>query len=157
MWLRWNTSLVRDNFYKGNVSDSGGTAVHFFPSKLAYLGETSLAHLCNSVKSALCIHTPLQAGDGKSNTTCKNEHQFVETDSVCNEIWQFSVDRELKRNLETFLTFWDFEKKNYYSWFTMLCRFLLYSKVTQSHIYIHTHTHSFPHIICHHVPSQVIG
>ena len=31
----------------------------------------------------------------------------------------------------------------------MFCLFLLYSKVTQSHIYIH----SFSHIILHHVPS----
>ena len=31
--------------------------------------------------------------------------------------------------------------------------FLLYSKVTQSHIY----THSFSHIILHHSPSQVTG
>ena len=39
------------------------------------------------------------------------------------------------------------------SWFSMLCQFLLYSKVTQSYIYIH----SFPHIIFHHVLSQEIG
>ena len=31
----------------------------------------------------------------------------------------------------------------------MLCQFLLYSKVTQSH--------SFSHIIFHHVPSQEVG
>ena len=29
-----------------------------------------------------------------------------------------------------------------YSWFTMLCQFLLYSKVTQSYMYIYTHTHT---------------
>ena len=39
----------------------------------------------------------------------------------------------------------------YYSWFTMSCQFLLYSKVTQLYIYIH----AFCHIILH-VPSQVI-
>ena len=40
----------------------------------------------------------------------------------------------------------------YYSWFTMFCHFLLYSKVTQLYI----HGHSFSHIILCHVPSQVI-
>lgn len=40
-----------------------------------------------------------------------------------------------------------------YGWFTMFCQFLLYSKVTQSYVYIP----SFPHIIFHHVLSQVIG
>ena len=33
----------------------------------------------------------------------------------------------------------------------MFCQFLLYSKVTQSHVCVHTHTHSFSHIILHHV------
>ena len=35
----------------------------------------------------------------------------------------------------------------------MLCQFLLYSKVTQSH----THIHSFSHIIFHHVSCQETG
>ena len=39
------------------------------------------------------------------------------------------------------------------SWFMILCPFLLYSKVTQSYIYIHY----FSHIIFHHVLSQEIG
>ena len=39
-----------------------------------------------------------------------------------------------------------------YSWFTMLCQFLLYSILTQSYIYIH----SFSHTIFHHVLSQEI-
>ena len=39
------------------------------------------------------------------------------------------------------------------SWFTMLCRFLLYSRVTQSYIYLH----SFSHTIFHHVLPQEIG
>jgi len=39
----------------------------------------------------------------------------------------------------------------YYSWFAVFCHLLLYSKVTQSYIYIH----SFSHIILHHVSSQV--
>ena len=43
-------------------------------------------------------------------------------------------------------------KKFYYDWFTVFCQFLLYSKVTKSHIYIH----SFSHIILHHLPLQVI-
>ena len=43
--------------------------------------------------------------------------------------------------------------KYYYSRFTMLCQFLLYSKVTQSYI----HVHSFSCIIFHHVPSQEMG
>ena len=34
----------------------------------------------------------------------------------------------------------------------MFCQFLLYSKVTQLYMYIH----SFFHIILHHVPTQVI-
>ena len=37
-----------------------------------------------------------------------------------------------------------------YSWFTMLCQFLLYDKVTQSYIYIHC----FSYIIFHPVLSQ---
>ena len=44
--------------------------------------------------------------------------------------------------------------KNFFikcSCFTVFCQFLLYSKVTQPHKYIH----SFSHIILHHVPSQV--
>ena len=46
-----------------------------------------------------------------------------------------------------------FFKKICYSWFTVFCQFLLYSKVTQEYI----HIHSFSHVILHHVPSQVIG
>ena len=37
------------------------------------------------------------------------------------------------------------------SWFTMFCQFLLYSKMTQPYI----HIHSFSHIVLHHVLSQV--
>ena len=44
-----------------------------------------------------------------------------------------------------------FFKIFYYSLFTMF--YQLYSKVTQ--LYIYVHTHSFSHIILHHVPSQV--
>ena len=40
-----------------------------------------------------------------------------------------------------------------YSWFTLSCHFLLYSKVTQSYTYIHY----FSHIIFHHVLSHGIG
>ena len=40
-----------------------------------------------------------------------------------------------------------------YSWFIIFCQFLLYSKVTQSYIYIH----SFFHTIFHHVLTQEIG
>ena len=40
-----------------------------------------------------------------------------------------------------------------HSWFPVLCQFLLYSKVTQLYIYMH----SFSHTIFHHVLSQVIG
>ena len=40
----------------------------------------------------------------------------------------------------------------YYSWFILLCQFLLYSIVTQSYVYIH----SFSHTIFHHVLSQEI-
>ena len=43
------------------------------------------------------------------------------------------------------------KKPFYYSWFTTFCQFLLYSKVTQLHIYIH----SLSHILFHHIPSQV--
>lgn len=39
-----------------------------------------------------------------------------------------------------------------YSWFTM-CQFLLYSKVAQSYVYIH----SFPYVIFHHGLFQEIG
>ena len=42
---------------------------------------------------------------------------------------------------------------NFYSgWFTLYCQFLMYSKVSQSYLYVH----SFSHIILHHVTSQVI-
>ena len=37
-----------------------------------------------------------------------------------------------------------------YRWCTVSCQLLLYSKVTQLHIYVH----SFSHIILHHVPSR---
>ena len=37
----------------------------------------------------------------------------------------------------------------HYSWFTVFYQFLLYIRVTQSHIYLH----SFSHIILHHVTS----
>ena len=40
-----------------------------------------------------------------------------------------------------------------YSWFTVLCQFLLYSIETQSYIY----THSFSHPIFPHVLSQEVG
>ena len=40
-----------------------------------------------------------------------------------------------------------------YCWLIMFCQFLLYSKVSQSHICIH----SFSHIIFHHVLSKVMG
>ena len=40
----------------------------------------------------------------------------------------------------------------YYSWFTMFCQFLPYSKVTQLYI----HIHSFFQIIFHCIPLQVI-
>ena len=40
-----------------------------------------------------------------------------------------------------------------YSWFTILCQFLLHSKVTQSYIYIN----ALSHIIFQHVLSQEIG
>ena len=46
-----------------------------------------------------------------------------------------------------------FFKFVYYSRFTMFCQFLLYSKVTQIYIYIH----SFSHNIFPHVASQVTG
>ena len=38
----------------------------------------------------------------------------------------------------------------------MFCQILLYSKITHSFIYIciYIHTHSFSHIILHHIPSQ---
>ena len=56
-----------------------------------------------------------------------------------------------------YLKFFKSAVKNFfllkYIWITVLCQFLLYSKATQSYIYIH----SFSHIIFHHVPSQVIG
>ena len=39
----------------------------------------------------------------------------------------------------------------HYSWFTAFCHFLLYNKVTQSHI----HINSFFDIILQHLPSQV--
>ena len=43
-----------------------------------------------------------------------------------------------------------------YSWFTMLCQFLLYNKVTPLYIHIHTY-HSFSHAIFRHVTSQETG
>ena len=46
-----------------------------------------------------------------------------------------------------------FFKKIKYSWFTMLCQFLLYSKVTQSYICIHY----FSHTIFHRLLSQETG
>ena len=39
----------------------------------------------------------------------------------------------------------------HYSWFTVFCQFLLYSKVTQSHTYICY----FSHIILHHTPYEM--
>ena len=39
----------------------------------------------------------------------------------------------------------------HYSWVTVFCQFLLYSKVTQSYIY----RYSLSHLILHHGPSQV--
>ena len=57
------------------------------------------------------------------------------------------------QDIKLYLNFIHFKIFFNYSWFRIFCPFLLYSKVTQSHIY----THSLSHIICHHVPSQVIG
>ena len=37
------------------------------------------------------------------------------------------------------------KKKKNYSWFTVLCHFLLYSKVIQIYIYTNTHTHTHTH------------
>jgi len=39
----------------------------------------------------------------------------------------------------------------HYSWFTVFCQFLLYSKVTQSNT--HTHTHTYTHFFSHYPPS----
>ena len=43
----------------------------------------------------------------------------------------------------------------HYSWFTMCCQFLLYSKVTQSHTHTYIYVHSFSHNILHRIPSEV--
>ena len=47
------------------------------------------------------------------------------------------------------------------SWFAMLCQFLLYSKVTQSLVYVYyiyiIYVYSFSHLMFHHVLSLVIG
>lgn len=43
MWLC--PILARNTFSKGSNSDSGGIAVHFFPTEHAYLEETFLPHL----------------------------------------------------------------------------------------------------------------
>ena len=53
------------------------------------------------------------------------------------------------------IIFWDFYFFHY-SWFTVFCQYLLYSKVTHSyiHIYICTYIYYFSYIILHHVPSQ---
>ena len=51
-----------------------------------------------------------------------------------------------------FIVFFSFFKLKY-SWFTVLCQFLLYSKVNQSYKYMHY----FSHIILHHVLAQEIG
>ena len=50
----------------------------------------------------------------------------------------------------SFLCLYDFYFFHY-SWFTVFCQFLLYSKVTQLYIYIY----SFSHITFYHVPSQM--
>ena len=42
----------------------------------------------------------------------------------------------------------------FYSWFTMLCQFLLYSIVTQSYMYVYIY---FPFLIFHHIISWEIG
>ena len=67
------------------------------------------------------------------------------------------------------LVFWEFFifKKNFlkYSWFTTLCQFLLYRKVTQSDIYIHSLSYIIFHhglfweflIYCRQVPAKDIG
>ena len=72
-------------------------------------------------------------------------------------VWEKWPQRGLYRvqpspQLVYLLIFWN------YSWFTVLCKFLLYRKASQS--YVHTHTHIYKHsfsIIFHHVLSQEIG
>ena len=44
-----------------------------------------------------------------------------------------------------------------HNWFTMLCQFLLYSKMTQSYTHTHTHTLSFSILFSITVLSQEIG
>ena len=67
----------------------------------------------------------------------------------CNSLWYFQFLPQLRLQFHSGSFFQFF----YYSWFTILCQFLLYSKVTQLYIYIH----SFSCIIFHHVTSEVVG
>ena len=62
--------------------------------------------------------------------------------------WDYMVVIVVVHNEYTKITKMQTLKKFYYDWFTVFCQFLLYSKVTQSYIYIF-----FSHIILHHVPS----
>ena len=59
----------------------------------------------------------------------------------------------LQLNCQTLRILSSFKKKFYYGWFPVFCQFLLYSRVTQLYIYIH----SFSHIMFCHVLSQAIA
>ena len=79
---------------------------------------------------------------------CCNKHwgacifsfSFFSLGKVYHQSWVFLI----------LLCFYDFYFFHY-SWLTVFCQFLLYSKVTQSYI----HICSFSYITLHHVPSQV--
>ena len=78
------------------------------------------------------------------------------------------VVSQLDLNIGDFMFFFEIDhplKKNWkYSWFTMLCQFLVYSKVIQFYIYIyiyiythtHTHAHTVFHVLFHYGLSQDI-
>ena len=76
--------------------------------------------------------------------------------SVLEMVRQLSSQLELSSqgpNLQGLFCFVIFKIFIRLCWFTVLCQSLLYSIVTHSYIY----THSFPHIIFHHVLFQEIG
>ena len=85
-------------------------------------------------------------------------HILMDTSWVC-YLWatvgipQGTLNLEVGIHLAGLRSSWEIFLKYvyffHYSWFTAFCQFLLYSKVTQSHIYIQ----SFSHIILRHVSS----
>ena len=87
--------------------------------------------LCKVLGSVLISFFYMLARLFVSLLGCKNSLYILNIKSSSN-IW-------IANTLSVCLVFLKFFLLKY-SWFTMLCQFLLYSKVTQSHIYTHFQT-----------------